>query len=317
MKRTKMTRMLNRCCADEAGATIVEFALIAPLFFLVFMGVLELGMFSFHKVAVEAITASSGREASIGKTAGGSCASTISRVEYVACLVKYKSSSLISGERTQVQANTIAGGGTMKPDLCLDDINNPSTGPATCTKFKEVNGTPGYQGAASILNLGNAGELVQITVTYPWKVQFPIASGLFGDDGVFLISSSTVIRNEPFAPVVASVTPPPLVAPVPVPTPDPAPAPTPDPAPAPTPDPAPAPTPDPAPAPTPDPAPAPAPAPTPDPAPAPTPDPAPAPTPAPQPQCGPGEDLFTSPDGTFSFCISVCKDASQAFGCGL
>jgi hypothetical protein len=58
----------------------------------------------------------------------------------------------------------------------------------------------GYQQSSGLVagSIGGAGDLVEIRVTYLWKVFFPIFQSSFGTNGVLTISSSTVVKNEPF-----------------------------------------------------------------------------------------------------------------------
>ncbi|PZP86330.1 MAG: hypothetical protein DI582_03020 [Azospirillum brasilense] len=196
---------LQRFLHDEGGASIVEFAIVAPIFFMLFLGIMEFGLFMFHKIAVEAITLQAARESSLGKTMGGNCASTKTRVEYMECYVKDKSKSLVRGGGTEVEINTLAKGGTIEPDICMDGGKYTSK-PITCTSYEDVNGNGTYEGLAAADDLGDASTLVEVRVVYPWKALVtPYIGQFFGSDdkkggttGVAMITASTIIRNEPF-----------------------------------------------------------------------------------------------------------------------
>jgi hypothetical protein len=196
---------LQRLLRDEGGASIVEFAIVAPIFFMLFLGIMEFGLFMFHKIAVEAITLQAARESSLGKTMGGNCASTKTRVEYMECYVKDKSKSLVRGGATEVEINTLSKGGTVEPDICLDG-DNYSSKPKTCDMYEDINGNGKYDGLAAANDLGEASTLVEVRVVYPWKALVtPYIGQYFGSDdtkggttGVALITASTIIRNEPF-----------------------------------------------------------------------------------------------------------------------
>ena len=207
MSKQFFQRFLN----DERGANIIEFAFVAPVFFLLFLGILEFGLYMFHRIAVEAITMQAARESSLGKSnSAGPCAGTADRASYMRCVVQQKSKSLIRGDDTIVQINTLANGGTFLPDICLFDPQKPSSAPAVCGPgnvgpFEEVNGATGYQGASAAAAVGNAGDVVEVRVIYPWKVLIPYlaqyfgsADGKGGTTGVVMISARTVFKNEPF-----------------------------------------------------------------------------------------------------------------------
>ncbi len=189
------------------GASALEFALIAPIFFFLMMGIIEFGLFMFHKVVIESITMQVGREASLNTSSGNSptCAGTPDRFSYIRCYVREKSAYLINGEETQVNINTLAAGATRIPDICLGNGSvAPNSGPTCNGNFEEVNGISGYQGASTSNNPGAAGELIEVRVSYPWHVLVPYMSRIIGStqqdgsrSGVVMITSSTVFRNEP------------------------------------------------------------------------------------------------------------------------
>jgi Flp pilus assembly protein TadG len=181
------------------GSAIIEFALIAPVFFLLFFGVTEFGLFMYHKMAIERIAVDISRAASIGKVsdASGPCSTTTTQLDYINCTVREKSAGLINGDRIKTQVQILAVGTTV-PDICLDDINNPNSDVATCTIFEEVNGTAGYQGAAAS-SFGVNGQVMEVLIYYPWTVQIPLLNNFFGsaeNKGISMISASTIIRNE-------------------------------------------------------------------------------------------------------------------------
>lgn len=187
---------------NQAGSTIIEFALVAPLFFLLVFGVIEFGLFLFSKVVIENISIEVGRLSSIGKTSDGTCVGSPNREEFIKCVVKSKAKVLINGDKTQVQLSKTSNA-SIAPDICFDS-NPPTSEPSACKIFEEVNGTPGYQGTAAS-DAGGAGELIDVLITYPWTVQMPLIGNFFqrvDNNGqvrnVVMISAETVIKNEPF-----------------------------------------------------------------------------------------------------------------------
>jgi hypothetical protein len=45
--------------------------------------------------------------------------------------------------------------------------------------------------------VGTSSDLVEIRVSYVWQVMFPLMKPFF-NNGVAVLSSSTVVKNEPF-----------------------------------------------------------------------------------------------------------------------
>ena len=185
---------IRQLAKNEDGATIVEFAIVAPVFFLLLMGIIEFGLIGFHSVALDAAVAQTSRQASIGNVPAG----FPDRVAYIRSELRNRTQGLINSNSIVISANLVsAGGAATPPDICLTDP--PSIG-GPCpngTPFEEINGVPGYQGAAAAVTLGNAGDIVEIQATYPWRVQLPLIRDFLGPNGVLLLTSSTVVKNEP------------------------------------------------------------------------------------------------------------------------
>ncbi len=184
------------------GSAIIEFAVVAPVFFLIMFGVTEFGFYMYQRITIERIAVEVSRIASITKTSdgpGGACPDTTDQIGYITCIVKSKASALINGDRVQVQVGTLAAGGTSVPDICLDDASNPSSAPATCTIYEDVDGNGSYKGAGAS-DAGTYGDTIEVRISYPMSVMFPIMRdyiGSPGHKGIVMISSSTIIRNEP------------------------------------------------------------------------------------------------------------------------
>ena len=179
---------------NRSGATIIEFAVIAPIFFLLLFAIIEFGLIAYSQVVIESGVAAVAREASLGKTG-----TFPNRIDYIQAHLRKKLAGLINSDEIIISANTIVSGGvTTTPDICM--TNPPTSNRANCDPpltFEEINGFDGYQGAAG-MNMGDAGELIEVRVYYPWRVQFPLMKQFFGENGVMMITANAIVKNEPF-----------------------------------------------------------------------------------------------------------------------
>jgi hypothetical protein len=189
--------LLRRLRCEQHGATAIEFAVVSGVFFLLLFGIIEFGLIMMTQVAVESATQQVSRSSGIGATAAG-CAD---RACSVRAAITQKTLGLINPESVSVSASVVGSATTATPpipDICLD---NPATPyPVTCIKWEENSGNPDEYnppGALDNAALGGSGALVEIRVTYLWRVLFPVFRSAFGDNGVLTISSATVIKNEP------------------------------------------------------------------------------------------------------------------------
>ena len=190
---------------DSRGTTIIEFAVVAPVFLMVLFATLELGLFTFTQMSLEMAVAEAGRNVSISTTA----APGYDRVAAFKAEIQQRTKSLINGSNVQVSANVVTSGGgggvSKNPDICLLPGVAPSS-PATCpngTPFIDNNGNGKYDGPGN-LSLGAAGNEVELRVSLPWKIQFPFVKFLFTANdsngnavqGIAMASATTVIKNE-------------------------------------------------------------------------------------------------------------------------
>lgn len=178
---------------QQSGATIIEFAVVAPVVFLLLMGLIEFGRIGFTQVAIESATASAAREASIGKAISGD------RVQYIKQTIRNKLASALNENQLIISANTVvAGGVAATPDICMTSpprVGGPCDPPLT---WDDVNGIPGYQGTIPTVSLGNPGDVIEVRVFYPWSVQIPLMKQFFGQRGVLMLTSSAIVKNEAF-----------------------------------------------------------------------------------------------------------------------
>ena len=147
------------------GATAVEMALIAPAFFLLLMGIIELSLVEAAQQILENAAYNTSRLAKTGFTTNGeSQAQTVS----------------------QVLTNELQSFGSL-----LDPTQVTMTS-ASYSNFSSINGGGGTNG------MGNAQQIVVYTISYPWKLFTPLISSLMGTNGVLTLTSRMVVRNEPY-----------------------------------------------------------------------------------------------------------------------
>jgi Flp pilus assembly protein TadG len=203
----KLSRTISRLRRHESGATAVEFAMVAGIFFMLMFGIIEYGLIMLSKVAIESAVMQVSRATSIGTDSYAGCSDRVCAIKK---LVSEKTLGLVKSESVQVTANVVASpsaGTPPVPDICLNQSNDPY--PATCPSgsgYINNDGTPGYQynGGIDATSIGKGGDLVEIRVTYLWRVLFPMFEmfqsyeGSGGSKGYVVITSSAVIKNEPF-----------------------------------------------------------------------------------------------------------------------
>jgi Flp pilus assembly protein TadG len=149
------------------GVTAVEFALIAPVFFMIFIGIVEMSLMMLAQHLMENATFNASR---IAKT--GYIANNKTQLETVMDVIDREL-------------------GSLDPLIRVAQLTFTST---VYTGWNAI-GQPD-QGTEG---LGTANQIVVYTVSYPWKVFTPMIGNIIADDnGIINLSSRIVIQNEPY-----------------------------------------------------------------------------------------------------------------------
>jgi Flp pilus assembly protein TadG len=140
-------------------------AMVAPVFFLFLMGVTEVGLMLGAQQLLENAAYNTSRLAKTGYTNSGQTqAQTVSQI----LTTELQSYGVLINSANVTMTET--------------DYNNFSGAAAG-------GGTSGY---------GSASQIVVYTITYPWQLFTPMLSALMGTGGIVNLTSTIVVRNEPY-----------------------------------------------------------------------------------------------------------------------
>jgi len=152
--------------ANDSGQTLIEFAIAAMVFLLLVLGIMDFANLFYYKLTLQSAVRQAGRYAITGQCvtdSSGACS-----------LSRYN--SII--QTLQSYSNGI-----------LNSSNTTSDVTITCTP----------QGGGCPNTAGGPGDIVKITVTYPYHVMTaPVAK--FFSGGLYTITVSATFTNEPFPP---------------------------------------------------------------------------------------------------------------------
>ncbi|HHK74552.1 MAG TPA: pilus assembly protein [Rhizobiales bacterium] len=158
---------------NEAGVTAVEFALIAPPFFALLMGVFEVGLIFFSSSILENAVAESARLVRTGQAQNGHFTKANFKKSVCDNLTMFDCSKLV------IDVETFKNFGSVNLSPPLD--NNG--------KLKK--GFP--------FSMGNGSDVVLVRVFYEWGLMAPGLSLMQNmGTGNRLLSAVQVFRNEPF-----------------------------------------------------------------------------------------------------------------------
>lgn len=185
-----MTRsLLRRLGQDRRGATVVEFAVIAPTMLLLLMGLCDLAYQSYVQAHLTGAMQKAGRDSTIQGATNRTAlidAQVMGWVRTVASRATFTSS-----RRSYSQF------GLIKPEQFDDNNSNGIYNqPSEC--FTDVNGNGTWDADPGLNGQGGANDVVlyRMTVTYPRL--FPLA-GLIGWTQNQQITATTILKNQPWA----------------------------------------------------------------------------------------------------------------------
>ena len=175
-----MKNVFSRILKKQEGATVIEFAIVAPVLFLIVFGIIEFSIIMFVSSAVESATVIGSRFGITGNNyaefAGDynddnndGIADTASREAFIRAEVEQRTLGLLNPTRLEV---------TSEPFATLGAVNRGAN--------------------LTNQNAGAGDEAVLYKVSYDWPVLTPFAGLAFGEDGVFRITSTVVAINESF-----------------------------------------------------------------------------------------------------------------------
>lgn len=178
---------MQRIVRDQRGVTAVEFALLAPVLFLLIMGAIEMGVMMYAKAQLEGVMRRAARMAVTGdKVTNGA------EGEKIDAFVK-TSAPIVGGAKVDILKEYYDR---------FDQVRQPEkkdsdrTSPPYC--FEDINGNQQWDKNPSRTGLGGADDIINYRVTVKYPALFPLVTNVVTKNPWVEISSQTTLRNEPF-----------------------------------------------------------------------------------------------------------------------
>ena len=173
---------------DRRGATIVEFAIVAPVMMLMIMGLGDILYQVYVQSVLTGAVQKAGRDSGI--EGGASTTSAIDAKVQTAVSKVVTISSIASTRKSYDSFSNVA------PEPFTDSNSNGIRDAGECFTDENANGTwdadPGATGQ------GGASAVVLYTVSISYKRVFPI-TGFLGGSSTQTVSATTLLKNQPYA----------------------------------------------------------------------------------------------------------------------
>lgn len=181
-----------RCASDEAGATAVEFAMIAPVLLAMLFGIVEFGLVFAADIVLKDATQDAARTGRTGFVTADS-----SQDATVRAIVRKRAGVLMDADKLTIESLAYSGFDTLKkPEPYVDANGNGKRDDGE--NFTDVNGNGVWDADQGALGYGGTSEVVLYTVTYPWQFFTPLIGDLIGKDGTLTLKATAVVQNEPY-----------------------------------------------------------------------------------------------------------------------
>lgn len=173
---------------DEAGATLVEFAFVAPILVIMLMGMFDLAHTQYTSAMVSGAMQKAGRDLTLenaGANEAALDAMVTSRVQQVA-----PNANVTLEKLSHFDFDDIG-----EPEAFTDEDDD-----GICNNnevFEDANANGQWDADRGSTGVGGARDAVLYTATVTYKRLFPMAN-LIGMDENVTVSASTVLRNQPY-----------------------------------------------------------------------------------------------------------------------
>ena len=183
----------DRFYKNRHGSAVIEFAIVAPVLFLMLLGIIEMGLVFFTTNIMEAATNIAAR---IGKT--GYSGNFPSRDQYIRDQIYRLSGGFLDSRRIEISIlsyGEFANIGQEEPFTDQNGNNQYDFG----EPFIDINGNGRWDRDQGAGNPGGRGDVVFYRVSYPWSIFTPLIGSLVTDEsGNYEITALATIRNERF-----------------------------------------------------------------------------------------------------------------------
>ncbi len=180
---------LRKMRRDQRGASAVEFALTAPILFLVISGTLDMAQGYYVNTVLQGSLNAAGRNSSL--QSAGTEAATLDAA--VSKMIKYAmpKASVTFTRKSYSQFSSVG-----KPEDFTDTIDNDTYDPTEC--FVDMNGNETWDADMGTTGLGGANDVQVYKVSVSYKPMFGFGSYL-GLPTNQKIQGTTILRNQPYS----------------------------------------------------------------------------------------------------------------------
>ncbi|HTG39680.1 TadE family protein [Sphingomonas sp.] len=180
--------------SDRKGVSTIEFAMIAPAFFLVLMGLFEFGHTLYMQAAVEGALQKAARDSTLESN------TTEERLDLLDQMVRDQVRALNNTTTPDIQRRfyrTFSDAAAARAEDWIDTNENDRCDAGEAYEDANHNNTWDADGGNG--GQGGAKDATVVTVTVEYPPMFPVKKMLGQADGDTRIIARTVLKNQPYS----------------------------------------------------------------------------------------------------------------------
>ncbi len=174
--------------SDRAGNTMVEFALIGPVFLVMVLGIFEVCLILFTSGSLQSAVASASRYGITGQ------AGEAGRLTAITQILRDRTFGFIDIEEADISTLVYPSFTEIgRPEPFTDEDGNTVYDPGE--PYEDINGSGGWDADMGSAGLGGPGDIVLYNVDYRSRLMNAFVAPLIGD---IRYTATIAVRNEPY-----------------------------------------------------------------------------------------------------------------------
>ncbi|MEO9469144.1 TadE/TadG family type IV pilus assembly protein [Parasphingorhabdus sp.] len=184
----------KRLSQDESGATLIEFAFVAPTFLLMLMGLFDLGYSVYMRSALTGVIQNAARDSALETGPAALTAIDKSVSDQIISL----NSEIDPDDENDLKFERLSYfdyNNVSQPESYTDTNGNGSYDSGEC--FEDMNANDSWDADIGDDGIGGPNDVVLYTVTVSYDRLFPFWN-MIGADKRQTLSATTVLKNQPY-----------------------------------------------------------------------------------------------------------------------
>jgi Flp pilus assembly pilin Flp len=194
-------KLLNPLASDETGVTAIEFAIIAPVFFMLMMGTFDFGHQFYMESVLRGAVNKAGRDSALESGAEATKQAAIDKFVKTQ-IYDVASSATVKIDRKYFRSYNDAAAPTHEDFIDGNSNNICDTGET----YSDENHNGKYDKTGTADGQGGARDVVIYSVDVSYKHLFPVTGFIPGLSDTVNMNASTVLTNQPFSSQAVVVT---------------------------------------------------------------------------------------------------------------